>query len=372
MLLRPRREEPRTNGSSVRVGIIGAGSALWAYLQLLDRLTPRRLATTGPICARRHETWDRIRSRRPDAEIVATPEEVVRSEVDVIAVLTSAASHGELARLALDRGKHVLIEKPLAGSVEEATELAARARDRGLHLVAAPFIHLSPTFRLLWSEVAAGAIGEVHSGRGLYGVPSPDWNTWMVEVGPLADLGIYNLKSFTSLLGPIVEVMAVETTARPSDSPKAVPDVIHVIARHERGALSSVVASWEIQAYRRPGLELYGTEGTANLLGDDWDPGGYRIFRAAEGAWREVASPDPTWLWTDGLRELVSAIHEGRPPLGSIDQDIHLVEVLAAARRSAAARAPVAVGSRFEPMDLGLELRPAHLHDHTRSPDEQR
>jgi predicted dehydrogenase len=166
--------------------------------------------------------------------------------------------------------------------------------------------------------------------------------------------------------------MAVETTARPSDSPKAVPDVIHVIARHERGALSSVVASWEIQAYRRPGLELYGTEGTANLLGDDWDPGGYRIFRAAEGAWREVASPDPTWLWTDGLRELVSAIHEGRPPLGSIDQDIHLVEVLAAARRSAAARAPVAVGSRFEPMDLGLELRPAHLHDHTRSPDEQR
>src|SRR5207248_5709680 len=96
----------------------------------------------------------------------------------------------------------------------------------------------------------------------------------------------------------------------------------------ETGALSSVVAGWEIHAYRRPGLELYGTEGTANLVGDDWDPRGYQIFRAEERSWRVMDLLDPTWLWTDGLRDLVVAIREGRAPVANIEQDIHLLEVL--------------------------------------------
>jgi predicted dehydrogenase len=365
----------RGGSGPVQVGFIGAGSVLWAYLQQLDRLIPRGLAREGPICARRRETWDRILSRRPGAELVGTPREVLETDVDVVAVLTSAASHAELARLALEHGKHVLVEKPLAGSGAEGAEVASLARERGLHLVAAPFVHLSPTFRALWTEITDGFIGRVHSARGLYGVAPPDWNTWMYEVGPLVDLGIYNLKSLTSLLGPLVEVTAAETTATETRSAGGVPDVIQVIARHEGGALSSVIASWEIHGYRRPALELYGTEGTANLLGDDWDPRGYQISRAREASWREVEPIDPTWLWTDGLRDLVAALVEGRAPVANIEQDLHLLEVVDAARSSASERAAMPVTSRFDPIDLRLgadEMAPGHVHDHTRSPGEQR
>ena len=365
----------------VRVGFIGAGSVLWAYLQMLDRLVPRGLAQAGPICARREETRDRVRSRRPGAHLVADPMEVLQSDVDVVVVLTPATSHPELARLALEHGKHVLVEKPLAGSRAEGAALADLARDGGLRLVAAPFVHLAPTFRALWTEITDGAIGRVHTARGLYGVAPPDWNTWMYEVGPLVDLGIYNLKSLTSLFGPVVEVTAAETTATATRSVAGarvdggVPDVIHVIARHEQGALSSVIASWEIHGYRRPALELYGTEGTANLLGDDWDPRGYQIFRTTERSWREVEPFDPTWLWTDGLRDLVAAVLEGRAPVGNIEQDLHLLEVVDAARTAASERAAMPVISRFDPIDLRLgtdESPPAHVHDHTRPPEEQR
>jgi predicted dehydrogenase len=373
--------ETGTSAGPVRVGFMGAGSVLWAYLQMLDRLVPRGLAQEGPICARRPETWDRIRARRPGALLVADPMEVVQSDVAVIAILTSAASHAELARLALEHGKHVLVEKPLAGSREEGAALAELARERRLHLVAAPFVHLAPTFRALWTEITEGAIGRVHTARGLYGVAPPDWNTWMVDVGPLADLGIYNLKSLTSLLGPVVEVNASETSAtttRPvaatqvSDSAH---DVIQLIARHERGALSSVIAGWEIHGYRRPALELYGTEGTANLAGDDWDPRGYQIYRAAQSSWRDVEPIDPTWLWTDGLRDLVAALLEERAPLGNIEQDLHLLEVMDAAGTAASQRAAIRVISRFDPVDLRLapdEIPQGHIHDHTRSPEEQR
>jgi predicted dehydrogenase len=360
---------------SVKVGFIGAGSVLWAYLQQLDRLIPRGLAQEGPICARRRETRDRILSRRPSAQLVGTPMEVARADVDVVVVLTSPESHAELARLALEHGKHVLVEKPLAGSRAEAAEVASLARERGLSLVAAPFVHLSPTFRALWTEITDGFIGRVHSARGLYGVAPPDWNTWMYEVGPLVDLGIYNLKSLTSLLGPVIEVTAAETTATGTRVTNSVPDVIQVIARHEQGALSSVIASWEIHAYRRPALELYGTEGTANLLGDDWDPRGYQISRAGETSWREVEPADPTWLWTDGLRDLVASLLEGRAPLANIEQDLHLVEVVDVARTAASQRAAIPVPSRFDPVDLRLgadEMSRDRLHDHTRSPEEQR
>jgi predicted dehydrogenase len=356
-----------------RVGFIGSGSVLWAYLQLLDRLVPRGLAEAGPICARRPEVRDRILARRPAAELVAEPTDVVTGDVDVVCVITDAASHAELARLALEHGRHVLVEKPLAGSRSEGDELVAIARDRGLRLVAAPFVQLSPTFRALWTEVADGAIGAVHSARGLYGVPRPDWNDWMVGSGPLADLGVYNLKSFTCLLGPVVEVVAAEARTNGDATDREPADVVHVVARHAGGALSSTLASWEIHAYDRPAIELYGTGGSANLLGDDWDPLGYEVRRAGEAAWRRVDPVDPTWLWTDGLRELVAAIGEDREPLASLEQDLHLLDVIEAATVAARERRAVAVGSSFAPLDLrptATETR--HVHDRTRPPDEQR
>jgi predicted dehydrogenase len=348
---------------------------VWAYLQMLDRLIPRGLAQEGPICARRPEARERLLTRRPRAEIVADPMEVVGSDADLVAVLTSAESHAQLARLALEHGKHVLVEKPLASSRDEGAELAALARERKLHLIAAPFVHLAPTFRALWAEVEDGALGHVHTARGLYGVAPPDWNTWMYEVGPLVDLGIYNLKSLTALLGPVIEVIAAETWANATRRGADPVDVIHLTIRHEQGALSSVIAGWEIHGYRRPALELYGTEGTANLLGDDWDPRGYQLYRSEDRAWREVDAVDPTWLWTDGLRELVDAVREGRDPLANLEQDLHLLEVLDAARRSAVGRTAVSVTSRFERIDLRLtgDARGVgHIHDHTRPPEEQR
>src|SRR4029434_7653583 len=143
----------------------------------------------------------------------------------------------------------------------------------------APFVQLAPTFRALWGRIKDGAIGKIHSARGLYGNAGSTWAQWYHDgsVGPLAEVGIYNLKSLTAVLGPVVEVQAAETLAmaaremRGHTGGTAGADVSHVLMRHHHGALSSLVSGHCIQRYRRPALEFYGTEGTANLLGDDWD-----------------------------------------------------------------------------------------------------
>lgn len=363
------------------VGIIGAGNVLPAYLQVLDRLVPRGLAREGPICARRTETWAELLRRRPGAQLATDAREVVEADIDVVVVLTPPASHAELARLALEHGKHVVVEKPFAESREEGEALARLAAARNLHLLAAPFVQLSPTLRAFWTIVGDGALGHVHSARALYGNAGSHWTTWYHSggPGPLGEAGIYNLKSLTALLGPVVEVLAAEAIAVEMREVRGVelanpdPDVSHVVLRHAEGALSSVVSSQAIQRYRRPALELYGTEGTANLLGDDWDPRGFEVWRNAGGSWEEHDAIEPTWLWADGLREVLSSIRDGRPPLASLEHDLHLLDVIAAARESVANRASVSVDSSFAALDLRLELpsRIEHLHDHTRPSDEQ-
>lgn len=367
--------------SAVRVGIIGAGNVLWAYLQALDRLVPRGLACAGPVCARRRENWPQLQAQRPGIELVAEVDAVLRSNVDLVVIITPPESHAALVRQALEHDKHVLVEKPAASSRGEAEQLAALAQKRGLHLMCAPFVHLAPTFRAFWGRIQRGAIGKPHSARGLYGNAGSTWARWYHDgsIGPLAEIGIYNLKSLTAILGPVVEVMAAHGTAirerQIGDEMLAAAgaDVSHILLRHEDGAISSIVSSHSIQRYRRPALEIYGTDGTANLLGDDWDPRGFEIWQNSAGCWEEFEAIEPTWLWTDGLTELVMSLRQGRPPLHNLQQDIHLLEVIEACEKSAREKRVIAVQSRFVPIDLGLEERADrhHLHDHTRPADGQ-
>jgi len=321
-------------------------------------------------------------NRRPGIRLVADVVEVLQSNVDLIVIITPPDSHAGLVRRALENGKHVVIEKPLAMSHAEGQELAELAARHGLYLIAAPFVQLAPTFRAFWSQIRKGAIGCPHSARGLYGNAGSTWAGWyhQGEIGPLAEVGIYNLKSLTSLLGRVVEVMAAEHTAIKlrsiGDSQISNPghDVSQVILRHEAGTLSTIVSSHAIQRYRRPALEIYGDQGTANLLGDDWDPRGFEIWRNQAGCWEEYEPVEGTWLWTDGLVEAVLALYEKRAPLTEITHDLHLLEVIEAAQRSARDGRWISVKSAFRDLDLSLsedKRAQHHLHDHTRPADEQ-
>lgn len=97
-----------------------------------------------------------------------------------------------------------------------------------------------------------------------------------------------------------------------------------------------MLASHATLAYRRPAIELYGTTGTANLVGDDWDPHGLEVWREDAHAWELREPEDATWLWTDGLREAVLALQSGRAPLDNAALDVHLIEVIAACGTGAA------------------------------------
>src|SRR5262249_19123387 len=132
-------------------------------------------------------------------------------DVDLVLVLTSMPQHGPITRAALAAGKHVLVEKPMAVSLEEAAGLVELARNSRGFLLPAPHVVLSPTYQLIWQRLQRGDIGQVFSARGLYGWSGPDWGKWFYKRGggSLFDLGVYNIASLTGLLGPARRVMAM-------------------------------------------------------------------------------------------------------------------------------------------------------------------
>jgi len=372
---------PPPPSAPTEVAFLGSGNVLPAYLQIADRLVARGLVALGPILVRSPARRVELQARRPSDRYVATIEEVLASSADIVVVITPPECHSEHVAAALEVGKHVLVEKPVAPDRAQAEALYAMAARSNRHLVSAPFVHLSHTVRELWTRVQSGEIGHVHLARALYGNPGSNWSRWYHEPsgGPLHDLAIYNLKTLTALLGPVQSVVAVHTASgveRMFDGTKVPPadsDGWQLVLRHETGALSSVAASHAIQRYRRPAIELYGTTGTANLLGDDWDPSGFEIWTNATASWTRRDARDRTWLWTDGLRDLVESVRAGSPPTAHDDHDLHLLDVIDAARRSAESATTVAVDSSFRPLDLTiLPDAGAHaVHDRTRSASDQ-
>src|SRR5262249_56365109 len=125
-------------------GTTGAGSAARASLRTLDSLVGRGHATIGPICVRRNEARAEFSSTRPDSRLVATAEDVLEANIDLVVITTPPDSHAELTQRALERAKHVVVEKPLTFDTETARRLASLAQPSDRLLIVPPFVQLSP------------------------------------------------------------------------------------------------------------------------------------------------------------------------------------------------------------------------------------
>ena len=331
----------------VRLGILGLGSVYWTPY----RTAIERLAAAGRVevtAAYDPDPEKRAAADRATGAAVAveSAEAVIEHDrVDAVLVLTSMLEHGRLALAALEAGRHVLVEKPMATTIDAARVMVAaagRASDRAL--VCAPAVLLSPTYRAMHRRVAAGDVGRVVLARARYGWAGPWWGRWYYEPGggALFDLGIYNVTSLCGLIGPVRRVAALVGTAIPERVVEGEPirvqsdDNAHLLLDFGESRFASVTTGFTMQRYRSPAVELYGTDGVVQMLGDDWAPEGFELWRNAAGAWEVHPESAPGWSWTAGLDHLVDCIERGVAPVMRPEHALHALEVMLAAARSAA------------------------------------
>jgi len=361
----------------VRIAFAGCGNVLSGYLPVVEQLRRQGWVELIALCDRQIQR-DRTRELGATAFFVDYDEMIRRDDIDVVVILTPMPTHAAMARAALQAGKHVLVEKPLATNLEEGRELLALAQSSGKYLVCAPFTLLSPTFQTIAARLRRGDIGQLVSARGRYGWAGPDWADWFYKAGggALFDLGVYNLTTLTGWLGPVRRVMAMAGVAVPQRNINGHPvqveaeDNVQVLLDFGGSCFASVMTGFTIQQYRGPGLELFGTEGTIYLLGDDWDPDGYEIWQNATGCWQYFKETQPDWSWTDGLRHLVECIRKRTPPLVTPEHAFHVLEVLLRAQESGRDGQARLIDSTFTPptFEVAIMTAAAHrIHDRTRT-----
>ena len=369
----------QTLHSPVRIGVIGCGNVMRdSYMALAEQLAFRGQVKVLGACdidsAKKEMVKDRfgIDSFSTDYRDI-----IAREDVDLVLVLTSMQEHFEIAKAALNAGKHVLVEKPMATNLAEAQELLALAKTSPGHLLPAPHIILSPTFRTIWGRIHRGDIGQVHLARAIYGWSGPDWGEWfyLPGGGSLFDLGVYNVVSLTGLLGPVKRVTAMVGTAIPArvvDGKKMTvqsDDNAHVLLDFGDAVFAVVTTGFTIQKYRNPAIELYGSDGTIQMMGDDWDPDGYEIWLNCSSSWQVFGETDSSWPWTDGLRHFVECIQQGTTPMITPEHHYHALEIMIKAMEAGKDGQARRIESTFTPPSFSLEdIDPLSAHRvHTRS-----
>jgi predicted dehydrogenase len=156
---------------------------------------------------------------------------VERDDIDVIDIVTPGDSHAEIAIAALNAGKHVLCEKPLANTVEEAEAMAAaaaRAAERGVFAMVGFTYRRVPAATLARDLVAAGRIGDIRQVRASY---LQDWladaespMTWRLDKklagsGALGDIGAHAIDLAQYITGDTLESVSGTIETIVSDRP---------------------------------------------------------------------------------------------------------------------------------------------------------
>lgn len=339
----------------VRVGVAGCGSVSEHYLADLKRSPFVDLVAVCdllPERARRRADQFGVPHVFADAEAM-----LAGVDFDLFVNLTSMPAHFPLNRMALQAGRHVHSEKPFAGALEEGRALIDEANRRALRLTAAPNVVMSPAFRCIRSILESGEIGEVYAAHGRYGHPGPSWGPWFYRKGGgvVFDLAVYNLTFLTGLLGPATAVTAQMTTSIPEREIEGERVVVEsednamILLDHGGGALSSVLSGFVYgRTHEERTVELIGTKGCVNLLGWDWDTRGVEVASPRTNGFEVRCTDAAGYRWDRCGSMAAEWIATGARPAMTIEHALHVLEVMLAAKESAATGRRIAVGSAFE------------------------
>jgi len=279
-------------------------------------------------------------------------EELLKNDgVDLVDICTPHPSHAELAILALQAGKHVICEKPMALTVEDAARMMSTARSKRRHL----YIGHTRRFDRRWIEVKqhleSGRLGEPvavrWSERSWAGFSADSWRWEPQNGGVLMDLGVHVADLFSWFLGaPATEVYAKTLSIRPEARRKGAADfaLVQLTFAEKKQALMEL--SWAHPREYAPfycSLEIIGTRGKLSLSDRDAAPmvvvkGGTEIPR-----YSPLLSTFPE-SFVGELTHFVESVSGSTVPRITPEEAYRAVEVMAKAMESAASGKPVAIG----------------------------
>lgn len=348
----------------IKVGIIGCGDvATHSYMPGLNALNDR--AKVIALFDIVDERVQNAKTFHPDATGYTDYDAFLAhsdERMDLVLNLTPAPLHRDITARALEAGYSVYSEKPIASSVDEANELIQIANDKGLDFFCAPAMVV--TARMMWLRklVDEGKFGRAYAIKSHHaGMGPASWREYSGDprvfytpkVGPLIDLGVYQLHAMTGLFGPVKRIEVYggimndeRTMLQPSRFGETLtveaPDFYSINLDFGDNRYGHLFNSFAIPASKAPMFELYGSMGALSINTREWYNGnGATDFYtrdesesgAAEGWQDDVPVPEP--IRTDGILEsgllhAMDVLENGAINMLSAAHATHVLEIMIA------------------------------------------
>lgn len=274
--------------------------------------------------------------------------------IDAVSVCVANAAHAEISISALNAGKHVLCEKPMAVTLEECQAMVDAARKNGKRLMIGHNQRLAPAHKRAKEILLSGRMGRVLSFQSTFGHKGPEmWSvdqgnhTWFFRkadaaFGSMADLGIHKLDLVRYLVGSeiasVYSAMSVLDKKLPDGSPIEVDDNSVEILRFANGTTGTVTTSWTYYGEECNATILYCEKGIIKLYADpeyslqivneDGSVERYALDRLQTNDDEQMAS-------SGVIDEFVDAILENRPGVLDAEDILQSMKAVFACLRSA-------------------------------------
>jgi predicted dehydrogenase len=338
----------------VRVAIIGSGSICRhrhapeyaanenaEIVAFADRVPERAKYCADKFGGKAYEKWQDV---------------VALKDVDAVSVCTPNALHAPISIAALEGGKHVLCEKPMATSAEQATAMIQAANKAGKFLMIGHNQRLASLHVKAKQILESGIIGKVITFRTSFSHGGPEgWSIegkggWFFDkkqafVGAMGDLGVHKADLLRWLLGEeIVEVSSF--VDRLEKTFGDVDDTAVCLLRTQSGAVGTLTASWTHHpgednatiVYGEKGILRIGTDKTYSVI-VNLQSGENQFFQTGRLQTNEAGGQTETGV----IRAFIDSVTSGRPPEISGEEGRRALAIILACLESAETKKHVPV-----------------------------
>jgi predicted dehydrogenase len=254
------------------------------------------------------------------------------AEFDAVIISTPPNTHREIAMYFMNRGKHILCEKPLCLTVSEAKSMIETAENTGVVFTMATKFRYCEDVVKAKAILASGVLGEIVQFENAFTAKvdmSKRWNSDF-EIsggGVLMDNGTHSVDIIRYFLGSITDVLALETSGTQNLS---VDENVKLLAKTKNGVAASVDLTWGINKELPNFISIYGTDGTLHI---GWRESKYKLNSSPD--WNVFGKGyDKVQAFRSKIENFRNAIVKGEELLTKPEDALASVEVIEAAYKS--------------------------------------
>lgn len=326
------------------VGIIGTGWFGSEHAKALSALSEARLVA---VCGSSQESAGAFAKQFGGKAYALAKELLVSPEVDAVLVATPHHLHTHLAIQAAQHGKHILLEKPMAPSLEECNQILSAAHGSGVKLMLGHLSHFERPFVRAKELLESGELGEVVLGQSTFAKFWMEHNRrpWHLERssggGMMLTAGIHGLDRLMWLMGSRVERVSAQFSTH--FHTQQADDTALLFLRFASGASGTLSSIGYAKGAPSFLLELTATGGRMRI-----DPT-QGLFIGREGNWQEIPDAlEPQWPLMPLIAEwkaFVEAIQNDSEPVVNGSYARHLMQVIFSAEESSRLKREIEVQS---------------------------